>query len=199
MMKHILIASAIIMTLGIVSESWAAWSDNCPSGTVAESTCNQCGFDCAYTQTSAGAVTLYGSGEVIGAQYYNGKVVMKGMYSTPHPFYENTSITSIVFSDNSNFTGIGDYAFRGMSGVTGSITIPDSVTSIKDWAFMGMSNLNTIVIPDSLADNNNSFTSYAFYEIPSSVQIVCQGSLTKCQQALQGKIASTSRIQNMMK
>ena len=54
-----------------------------------------------------------------------------------------------VIPDDDSVTSIGDYAFRGCSGLT-SITIPDSVTSIGGLAFWGCSGLTSITIPDSV-------------------------------------------------
>ena len=48
-------------------------------------------------------------------------------------------------------TSIGDYAFRGCSGFTGSLTIPNSVTSIGDWAFCSCSGFTgSLTIPKSV-------------------------------------------------
>ena len=55
---------------------------------------------------------------------------------------------SIIPTDGS-VTSIGDYAFRGCTGLT-SITIPDSVKSIGDWALYGCTGLTSITIPDSV-------------------------------------------------
>ncbi len=56
-------------------------------------------------------------------------------------------IGSMIIPDG--VTSIGDYAFRGCSGLT-SITIPDGVTSIGDGAFCGCSGLTSITIPDGV-------------------------------------------------
>ena len=52
---------------------------------------------------------------------------------------------SIIPNDGS-VTSIGDYAFRGCSGLT-SVTIPESITSIGGYAFYGCSGLTSITIP----------------------------------------------------
>ena len=54
-------------------------------------------------------------------------------------------------------TSIGDYAFRGCSGLT-SVTIPSSVTSIGSSAFSGCSGLTSVTIPNSVTSIGN----YAF-------------------------------------
>ncbi|MCL2186708.1 MAG: leucine-rich repeat domain-containing protein [Treponema sp.] len=46
-------------------------------------------------------------------------------------------------------TSIGDRAFYGCTGLT-SITIPDNVTSIGDYAFYGCTGLTSIIIPSSV-------------------------------------------------
>ena len=62
-------------------------------------------------------------------------------------YLNGTLINDLVIPDG--VTSIGDYAFRGCSGLT-SVTIPDSVTSIGDYAFSGCSGLTSVTIPDSV-------------------------------------------------
>jgi Holliday junction resolvase len=55
-------------------------------------------------------------------------------------------------------TTIGEYAFNGCSGLT-SVTIPDSVTEIGEYAFNGCSGLTSVTIPDSVT----TIGEFAFY------------------------------------
>ena len=52
-------------------------------------------------------------------------------------------------------TEIGDYAFKGCSGLT-SLTIPSSVTEIGESAFSGCSGLTNLTIPSSVTSIGNS-------------------------------------------
>ena len=65
--------------------------------------------------------------------------------------YTGTSTEVVIPSVHEGLPvmSIGQYAFRGCSGLT-SVTIPDSVTSIGDSAFSGCSSLTTVTIPDSV-------------------------------------------------
>ena len=67
-----------------------------------------------------------------------------------------TEIRNVQIEDG--VRSIGDYAFRGCSGLT-SITIPNSVTSIGDYTFYGSSGLTSITIPNSVT----SIGDRAFY------------------------------------
>ena len=62
--------------------------------------------------------------------------------------YTGTSTEVVIPSVHEGLPvmSIGQYAFRGCSGLT-SVTIPDSVTSMGDSAFSGCSSLESITLP----------------------------------------------------
>lgn len=68
-------------------------------------------------------------------------------------------ITTVI---PSTVTAIGNYAFNGLTELTG-IDIPISVTSIGDYAFSGCTELADINIPDSVTYVGG----WAFYECPN--------------------------------
>ena len=69
-------------------------------------------------------------------------------------------LTSLVFEENSQLKTIGDCAFKACRGLTGTLTMPESVTSIGRWAFSGCSGLTgTLTIPKNVTSIGNS----AFY------------------------------------
>ena len=78
---------------------------------------------------------------------------------------------------------LGDYAFRGCSGLT-SLTIPSSVTSIGSQAFRGCSGLTSLTLPSSVT----SIDGYAFdgcsgltsLTLPSSVTSIGRGAFEGC-------------------
>ena len=80
---------------------------------------------------------------------------------------------SSVISDDGSVTSIGDYAFKGCTGLK-RITIPDSVTSIGCDAFYGCTGLTSITIPDSVT----SIGSYAFQSCYSLTSIIIPNSVT---------------------
>ena len=69
--------------------------------------------------------------------------------------YVPSDLKTVVISNNSGVTSIGDYAFEDCCGLT-SITIPDSVTSIGIGAFYNCSGLTSIDIPDSVTSIGDS-------------------------------------------
>ena len=89
---------------------------------------------------------------------------------------------SVIPTDGS-VASIGNYAFRGCSGLT-SITIPNSVTSIGNYAFYRCDSLTSITIPDGVT----SIGDYAFQycssltsiEIPDSVTSIGQSAFAYC-------------------
>ena len=89
---------------------------------------------------------------------------------------------SVIPTDGS-VASIGNYAFRGCSGLT-SITIPNSVTSIGNYAFYRCDSLTSITIPDGVT----SIGDYAFQycssltsiDIPDSVTSIGQSAFAYC-------------------
>ena len=69
------------------------------------------------------------------------------------PFCNKTKLASVTIGNC--VASIGNYAFRGCSGLTG-ITIPNSVTSIGSQAFYGCSGLTSITIGNSVTSIGNS-------------------------------------------
>ena len=72
-------------------------------------------------------------------------------------------------------TSIGDYAFRGCSGLT-SVTIGNSVTSIGDYAFYECSGLTSVVIPNSVTSIGDS----AFYECRGLKKVIVKDIAAWC-------------------
>ena len=83
--------------------------------------------------------------------------------------YVPSDLKTVVISNNSGVTSIGDYAFRDCCGLT-SIDIPDSVTSVGYSAFKGCSGLKSVTIGNSVASVGGG----AFYNC-SGLKIVTIG------------------------
>ncbi|MCM8871999.1 MAG: leucine-rich repeat domain-containing protein [Paludibacteraceae bacterium] len=70
-------------------------------------------------------------------------------------------------------TSVGEEAFRGCTGLT-SVTIPNSVTSIGFWAFLDCTGLTSITIPNSVTSIGNS----AFYRCTGLTSVTISNSVT---------------------
>ena len=81
-------------------------------------------------------------------------------------------------------TSIGDYAFRGCTGLT-SITIPNSVTSIGDGAFDSCTGLTAVTIPNSVTNIGNGAFAYCSsltsVTIPNSVTSIGEWAFYGCE------------------
>ena len=80
-----------------------------------------------------------------------------GSYNGYSPFHNKTTLKEVTIGNS--VTSIGDYAFRGCSGLT-SVSIGNSVTSIGYTAFALCSGLTSVTIPNSVT----SIGEGAFYE-----------------------------------
>lgn len=87
-----------------------------------------------------------------------------------------SSLSSVVFGNS--LTTIGEYTFADCSGMKGTLTLPNSVTSIGMYAFMGCRFDGTLTIPNGItaligdAFQGNLFSSII---VPSSVTSIDTG------------------------
>lgn len=105
----------------------------------AETVTGTCGEDITWSlDTSTGALTIIGTGEMEYSSYYYSDL----------PFYEYCDIiTSVTIGEG--VTSIGEYAFVQCEKLT-AITIPESVTVIEGSAFEYCTSLTEIDLPDGL-------------------------------------------------
>ena len=102
-----------------------------------------------------------------------------------YAFYGGTGITALDLSGAINLTSIGQSVFARCTGITGTLTIPPSVTTIRDGAFYGCANIGSVVLTDGL----KTIGSNMFYgctgitgtlTIPSSVTTIGYGAFSRC-------------------
>ncbi|MCD8019570.1 MAG: leucine-rich repeat domain-containing protein [Clostridiales bacterium] len=147
------ILAAVIMLLLSVNGTVKADASEVASGT--------CGDSLTWTLSSAGTLTISGTGKMTswsGPKYvpwydYHGsikKVVVEnnvksiGKYAFGTYYYNLTSVTL-----PSTITSIGDSAFRDCSKLT-SINLPSNITTIGSFAFEYCTGLKDISLPSSL-------------------------------------------------
>ena len=110
-------------------------------------------------------------------------------YSSNNSSYVPSSLKTVIISNSSGITSIGNHTFHGCSGLT-SIIIPNSVASIGNSAFDGCSGLTSIIIPNSVTLIGNS----AFDGCSGLENIYYAGSIEKwCKISGLGNIMSSSR------
>ena len=98
-------------------------------------------------------------------------------------FYGCSSLTSVIFGENSQLTSIGDWAFRACGSLT-SIEIPSGVTSIGDSAFRACRSLTSIEIPSGVTYIGSSAfcdcSNLTSIEIPSGVTSIGTFAFSGC-------------------
>ena len=130
----------------------------------------------------------------VGGIYYDlnnddktASVTYMGLYSSDN---KDAYVGNIIIPESTTYNGttysvtsIGEYAFRGCSGLT-SVSIGNSVTSIGNVAFDRCSGLTSVTIPNSVT----SIGEYAFYfcfglttvTIPNSVTSIGESAFSYC-------------------
>ena len=97
-------------------------------------------------------------------------------------FYNCENLTGVTIG--SGVTSIDKYAFQGCSSFTGSLTIPNSVTTIGEGAFAYCVSLESITIPNSVTTIGSGAFAYCesleSITIPSSVTTIGDHILYKC-------------------
>ena len=108
-----------------------------------------CGDRLAWTLSTAGILTISGSGDM---RNYSDSTSNGAPWNT-----YREQINAVVLEPG--ITSIGDYAFTKFDNLT-DIQIPDSVTSIGEWAFYNCGSLASVKIPACVA----SIGERAFYK-----------------------------------
>ena len=132
-------------------------------------------------------IVYYGtaSGSPWGARSLNGYIDYPFIFSDSTKTFllgcPSSHNGSITIPDS--VTSIGRSTFSGCTGLT-SVTIPDSVTSIGDFAFSGCAGLTSITIPDSVTSIGecafSSCTGLTSVTIPDSVTSIGDYAFCDC-------------------
>lgn len=136
--------------------------------TVAEGVC---GDDLTWVLDDAGVLTISGSGNFIGFEYY-----------TDAPWFSFANrITTVQLPDS--IIMLGQDAFRGCSNLT-DITLPDKLIAIGDRTFFECHSLDEIILPSNLKTiGNYAFaycTSLSTITLPDSVYRIGEGIFYMC-------------------
>ncbi len=145
-MKKKILSFALAMCMAFGTA--AALPDNVFSETayaansVNTDTSGKCGDNVSWSLSSAGVLTISGSGAMYDT--YSGYLSEK--YS---PFYGRSAIKSVVIKQG--VTTIGKHMFGNCKSIT-SVTIPSSVTQIGEYAFYYCEGLKKLTVPDSVTN-----------------------------------------------
>lgn len=90
-------------------------------------------------------------------------------YLPNYTFDGLTKVTQVQFEENSTLVKIGNYAMRGMTGLS-SLQLPASVEEIGSYAFDGSSNLISINIPKNL----KTISTYAYARLTRLKELIMQ-------------------------
>jgi hypothetical protein len=135
-----------------------------------------------YAVTSIGSEAFYNLPNLLSITIPNSVTSIGGS-----AFEDCTTLTSLVFEENSSLTTIGEIAFRNCSNLTGTLSIPNSVTSIGSGAFADCSKLTSLVFEADSSLNtigNSAFRSCSNLTetliIPNSVTSIGNRAFRNC-------------------
>ena len=132
------------------------------------------GKNLTWTLDSKGTLTISGTG-IMGDYEYGTAPWYQSSWETPR-------FKKLILS--SDITRIGTFAFVNGSKLTGSLTIPENVTSIGKRAFSGCSNLVSVTLSTSMIRIEESVfsgcSSLANVTIPDSVTSIGRGAFSDC-------------------
>lgn len=96
--------------------------------------------------------------------------------------FSNTPFGGIAFGDNSQLKSIGNFAFYNSNGLSGKITLPDTIENIGDYAFASTS-LSDFNIPKNITALHIGTilnTNFDTLIIPSSVKFIGYSVFNNC-------------------
>ena len=99
--------------------------------------------DNAFRNTKLCNITIPASVSSIGSSVFSG----------------DTYLSEVIFSQNSQLTSIGSYAFQSCTALK-SIQLPNGITSLDSQTFRGCTSLSSVVLPATL----KSIGEYCFYQ-----------------------------------
>ncbi len=128
-------------------------------------TSGKCGENLTWSVDAGGTLTISGTGAMWDYTY----TVENGMHTTA-PWYSYSPAKLIL---EEGISHIGDWAFEGCDGLTGSLTLPESLTSIGHYAFGCSGFTGGLTLPKGLTSIGSSafsgWSSLTSVTIPQSV------------------------------
>lgn len=146
------------------------------------------------TMSGDGIVTIAATVKIDGVDYPVSGILGSGNYSDYNngktgedyrgAFANCKKITVLRFADNSDFTKIGDHAFKNCSNLKTIENIPSTLNDIEKWCFEGtalesvdLSNTQITTMKDGVFFNNTSLTSI---KLPNKLENFWDNAFNSC-------------------
>ena len=161
---------------GSVAESYA--KENGFTFVEIGATSGECGDNLTWSVDAEGVLTISGTG----AMWDYTDIVENGMIHTTAPWYAYSPVKLIL---EEGISHIGDNAFEGCSSITGSLTLPESLTSIGHYAFCGNGFTGGLTLPEGLKSIGvgafMGWSSLTSVTIPRSVTSINSSAFSFCE------------------